>query len=144
MWKVSEKLSLALYNPTQAHQCIKQAWAFAKTLTESGEKLILEVGPMSKTREQEKKYHAMVGEIATQSAHLGSRWMQDDWKRLLLDKFARETGRSHGAIIPNLDNTGVVQVGIQSKKFSKEDGAEFIEWLTAWGVDNGIEWKVQD
>ena len=137
----TEKLTLPLYNPSQAHQCVKQAWEFAKNLTSAGHKLVLEVKPMSKTWEQEEKYHAMIGEIAEQAAHLGSRWMQDDWKRLLLDKFARETGRTHGAIIPNLDNTGVVQVGIQSRKFNKTDGVEFIEWLYSWGAENGIEWK---
>ena len=137
---MTEKLTLLLYNPSQAHQCVKQAWEYAKNLTMAGQKLILEVKPMSKSREQEEKYHAMIGEIANQAAHLGSRWMCDDWKRLLLDKFARETGRTHGSIIPNLDNTGVVQVGIQSRKFTKTDGAEFIEWLYAWGVENGITW----
>lgn len=138
---MSEKLSLPLYNPSQAHNCIKQAWEFAKNLTMAGNKLVLEIKPMSKTREQEEKYHAMIGEIAEQAAHLGSRWMADDWKRLLLDKFARETGRTHGSVIPNLDNSGVVQVGLQSRKFSKGDGIEFIEWLYAWGAENGVQFK---
>jgi len=138
---MTEKLTLSLYNPSQAHKCMQQAWEFAKNLTMAGHKLILEVKPLSKSREQEEKYHAMLGEIATQAEHLGSRWMAEDWKRLLLDKFARETGKSHGAIIPNLDSSGVVQVGIQSRNFSKSDGAEFIEWLHAWGAENGIEWK---
>lgn len=101
--------------------------------------MVLSLVPESKTREQEKKYHAMIGEIAKQAQHLGAKWEFEDWKRLLLDKFARETGRTHGKIIPNLDQTGVVEVGVQSRKFSKVDGSEFIEWLHCWGAENGIE-----
>lgn len=133
-----EKLVLPLYNAQQGYQAIKQGWEFAKTLLLAGNRLVLIIQEVSKTRDQEKKYHAMIGEIATQAEHLGSKWGAEDWKRLLLDKFSRETGRTHGSIIPNLDNSGVVQVGTQSRKFSKSDGIEFIEWLNAWGADNGV------
>ncbi len=88
--------------------------------------------------DQNAKYHAMIGEIAKQAEHLGAKWEADDWKRLVLDKFARETGRSHGKVIPNLDKTGVVEVGIQSRKFNRQDGSDFIEWLHAWGAENGV------
>lgn len=92
-----------------------------------------------KTRAQEEKYHAMIGEIAAQAKHLGATWCAEDWKRLLLDKFARETGRSHGKVIPNLDGNGVVEVGILSRKFGLEDGSEFIEFLNAWAAEHGVE-----
>jgi len=88
----------------------------------------------------QRKYHAMIDEIARQAWHLGSHWESDDWKRLLLDKFARDTGRSHGKVITNLDKTGIVQIGLQSRKFENPDASEFIEWLLAWGVENGIRW----
>lgn len=139
-----EKLTLPLYNAQQGYQAIKQAWEFAKTLLLAGNRLVLIIQEVSKTREQEKKYHAMIGEAAIQAEHLGSKWGAEDWKRLLLDKFSRETGRSHGSIIPNLDHSGVVQVGTQSRKFSKSDGIEFIEWLHAWGAENGVTFKEDD
>jgi len=93
---------------------------------------------------QQRKYHAMINEVAEQAKHLGSQWESDDWKRLLLDKFARDTGRSHGKVIANLDLNGVVQVGLQSRKFNKPDAAEFIEWLMAWGIENGISWPAYE
>jgi NinB protein len=105
----------------------------------AGMGLVLRVEEVSKTREQEAKYHAMIGDISEQAQHLGSKWDADDWKRLLIDKFARETNRTHGRIIPNLDSDGVVEVGILSRKFSRRDAVEFIEWLYAWGAENGCE-----
>ena len=137
---MAERLSMQLWEPQQAHQALGHAWAECiKPMLMAGHRLVLEVKPESKTREQEKLYHALIGEAAKQSQHLGSKWQEEDWKRLLLDKFARDTGRTHGRIIPNLDATGVVEVGVLSRKFSKADASEFVEWLYAWCAENGIE-----
>ena len=86
----------------------------------------------------------MIGEVTEQAQHLGAKWEFEDWKRLLIDKFARDTGRSHGKIIPNLDSSGVVEVGVLSRKFSKADGSEFIEWLNCWGAENGIKYAADE
>lgn len=110
---------------------------FVKAMNMAGHTLVATFSEESKTREQEKKYHGMIGDISEQAQHLGSKWDDADWKRLLLDKFARETGRTGGRIIPNLDSNGVVEVGIVSRKFGKRDANEFIEWLYAWGSENG-------
>lgn len=134
-----DKIQLTLWNPQQGYQELKKAWEWAKSMLMAGHKLTLSIRPETKSREQEEKYHAMIGEISKQASHLGSTWGAEDWKRLLLDKFARETDRVSGKVIPNLDKNGVVEVGLQSRKFSISDGAEFIEWLYAWGAENGIE-----
>lgn len=133
------KQTITLYNAQQGYIALIELCKHAKALLIAGHRLVAEIRPLSKSREQEEKYHAMVGEVAMQAKHLGSSWEPEDWKRLLLDKFARETGRTHGKVIPNLDRTGVVEVGIQSRKFSTTDASEFIEWLHAWGAENGVE-----
>ena len=92
-------------------------------------------------RDQQEKYHAMIGEIAKQAQHLGAKWDNEDWKRLLLNKFAKETGKQQGRIIPNLDGDGVVEVGLLSRRFGKKTASEFIEWLYAWGAENGIDFR---
>jgi len=133
-----DKIQLTLWNPQQGYQELKKAWEWSKSMLMSGHKLTLSIRAESKSRDQECKYHAMIEEISKQASHLGSTWGAEDWKRLLLDKFARETERVSGKIIPNLDKTGVVEVGLQSRKFTVSDGSEFIEWLHAWGAENGI------
>jgi len=37
-----------------------------------------------------------------------------------------------------------VQLGLQSRKFTREQGSEFIEWLLAWAAEKGIEIKGQE
>ena len=116
---------------------IKAMTEFVIAMTQAGHSLVATFSEESKTREQEKKYHGMIGDISEQAQHLGSKWDATDWKRLLVDKFARETGRTSGRIIPNLDSNGVVEVGVLTRKFGKRDAIEFIEWLYAWGAENG-------
>lgn len=92
-----------------------------------------------KSRTQEEKYHAIIGEIAEQTSHLGSKWDTESWKRLLLDAFAKETKRPRGKVIPNLTGDGVVEIGLQSRKFTKADASDFVEWLLWWCSENGVE-----
>jgi len=125
----------------QAQALMNNLWPKVKESLKSGKKLTLEIKQQSKTREQEKKYHAILGEIAQQSKHMGAKWDAEDWKRLLVDKFLRETGFKDSPIIPNLDGTGIVQLGFQTRNFSKEHASEFVEFLLAWCADNGIELK---
>lgn len=136
---MNNKLTIDCWEPVQANKAINtQLWPMLKSMLLAQNRMVIELRQVSKTREAEAKYHAMIGEIASQASHLGAKWSADDWKRLLLDAFARETGRTHGKVIPNLDKTGVVEVGIQSRKFSKSDASEFIEWLYAWAANNGV------
>jgi len=99
----------------------------------------MEIKLVSKTREQEEKYHAMIGDIAKQAQHMGAKWSSEDWKRLLVDQFLRETENIQGKIVPNLDGTGIVQLGLQTRKFTKEQASEFVEWPYAWSAENGID-----
>jgi hypothetical protein len=103
--------------------------------------LSLTISEPKKSREQEEKYHAMIGEIAKQAHHLGATWTSEEWKRLLVDQFCRDTKRKPGKVVPSLDGGAIVQLGIQTREFTKEDGMEFIEWLHAWGAQNGITFK---
>jgi hypothetical protein len=84
-------------------------------------------------------YHAMIGTIAKQAMHHGAKWDAESWKRLLVDRFCKEAGIESGRIIPNLSNDGIVQLGMQTRNFTKEQGSEFIEFLYAWAAEAGIE-----
>jgi hypothetical protein len=104
--------------------------------------LTLEIKESGKTRDQEEKYHAMIGEIAKQAEHFGSKWDAESWKRLLVDQFCKDIGIKTGVVIPNLSGDGIVQLGMQTRKFNKEQASEFVEWLNAWGAEHGVTYEV--
>jgi hypothetical protein len=106
-----------------------------------------------KSRVQEEKYHAMVLDISKQCKFIEQKWEAEEWKRLLIDAFvrvmrneAKEKGEpdpfdGFGKVVPALDGNGFVQLGIQSRNFSKKMAANFIEYLFAWGSWNNVVWS---
>lgn len=126
-----------LRTPEQATSLMQSLWPKVKEAIKGGKQLSLEIKPINKSREQEEKYHAMIGDIAKQAQHMGAKWDAETWKRLLVDKYVREIGL-HSQIMANLDGNGLVQLGFQTRNFTKEQASEFVEWLHSWGANNGI------
>jgi len=126
-----------LEDQAQATSLMKHLWPKVKESLAAGNQLTLEIKPASKSRDQEEKYHAIIGDIAKQAQHMGAKWDAETWKRLLVDKYVREIGLT-SKIMANLDNDGLVQLGFQTRKFTKEQASEFVEFLLAWSAENGI------
>jgi hypothetical protein len=104
-----------------------------------------------KSRIQEEKYHAMIGNIARQYSHAGRKWAAEDMKRLLVHAFKLETKddpdlaeawREMGELelAPALVGGGFVVLGTQTKRFPKVLATAFIEWLYAFGAEHDIRW----
>jgi hypothetical protein len=128
-----------LHNPQQGYAVLKDLWPKIKETLQAGKQLRLEVKKCTRSTDQNQMFHALINKISSEMAKIGSKWTADDWKRLLIDQWAHETGRKVGKVAPSLDGERVVQLGLQSHKFTKEEGSEFIEWLLAWMADKGIE-----
>ena len=128
-----------LQTAEQASDLMRRVWPKVQEALKAGKTLRMEIKSQGKSRDQEEMYHALIGGIAKAMKQVGSTWSADDWKRLLIDQWAHETNRKLGKVAPSLDGERVVQLGLQSRKFSIEDGSEFIEWLLAWAAQKGIE-----
>ena len=128
-----------MQDPKTAIQQVRAMWAKAKPVLESGTALVVEIKRESKTRQQEKLYHTYIGKVAKQARHLNCTYNEEDWKRILVDAYLRETKQSSGQFVLNLDGTGVVQLGLQTRLFTKEQASEFVTWLEAWCAHNGVD-----
>jgi hypothetical protein len=128
-----------LHNSQQAHTVLKDLWPKIKDNLESGKQLRLEIKKATRSTDQNDMFHALIDQVAKAMKGVGSDWSADDWKRLLIDQWANETGRKLGKVAPSLDGQRVVQLGLQSHKFTVEEGSEFIEWLLCWMAEKGIE-----
>jgi hypothetical protein len=105
-----------------------------------------------KTRDQEEKYHAMLGDIAKQSKHLNQVLGLEDWKRLCVAQYAQDCidndiprlneywSKNKFTLMPSLDGRSLVTLGSQTRDFPKYVASGFIEWLMAYGVENNINW----
>ena len=109
----------------------------------------VEVSEPKKKRIQEEKYHAQIGDIAKCCTFMDNKQHRDDWKRLLVDAFAkamRDAGtplHHDGRVMPSLDFERVVQLGIQTHEFLVDEASQFISFLSAWGDEHGVIWSEQ-
>lgn len=108
---------------------------------------VCKVEPAPKSRDQEARYHAMIGDIARAVPIFDRLWDREDMKRLLVDQFVRDMKNSgtplrHGGqVVPSIDGTGIVQLGVQTRDFLKAEASAFIEWLFAFGAEHDIRWS---
>lgn len=108
----------------------------------------------TKSRLQEEKYHAMIGDVAKQVSIPDGRMLPPaSWKRLLVNAFKHETRDDPDLreswclfgddleLIPALNNDGFVAVGEQTRRFNMQLGSAFIEWLYAFGSEYSVRWS---
>ena len=117
---------------------IREVWQRMKQALDSGVPLVMEITRENRSLPQNDLIHSIISQISAQTQHLGSTWDAESWKRLLVDAYTREIGQSSGQVIPNLTGDGIVQLGLQTRKFTKAQASEFSEWLMAWAAQNGV------
>jgi len=127
-----------LDNEAQALALMRSLWPKIKDALNAGRQLTIEVKPAKRTDPQNEKFHAIIGDIAKQAQHMGVKWDAEDWKRLLVQEYCKEKGLAARKVIPNLSGDGIVQLGMQTRKFTKEQASEFVEFLLAWSAENGV------
>ena len=131
-----------LIDEAQAKVLMTGLWPKVIKALQSGKQLSMEIKDATRTCPQNAKFHAMIDEIAQQAQHLGAKWDAESWKRMLVWQFCKDTGLNEGKIVPSLDGSGIVQLGQQTHKFTKEQASEFVEWLHAWGAEHGVVYEV--
>ena len=97
-----------------------------------------------RTLPQNDKMWAMLSEIARQKTHCGRRYTADNWKSIFMHAMGRET-----IFVPSLDGETFFPIGWRSSDLSKEEMSELIEFILAWGAQNGVTfandtWEVPD
>jgi hypothetical protein len=125
----------------------------AQAVAEAPDGYRVTVQPPRKSRDQEERYHAMIGDISKQCRFQGRRLPLQSWKRLLVESMVhvlREEARGQGkpdpfpdtgCVLPSLDGLRIVQVEVLTRDFNKAQGSAFIESLFAFGAENGVEWS---
>ena len=91
-----------------------------------------------RTTDQNARMWAMLTEVARQVKWHGQRLSADDWKLIFLSALKQEL-----RIVPNLDNTGFVQLGRSSSDLSVSEMADLIDLIAAFGARQGVEFADQ-
>jgi len=91
-----------------------------------------------RTLPQNDRMWAMLTDIASQKEHAGRKYSPDQWKVLFMHACGREV-----QFIPALDNGTFIPWGQSSSDLSKQEMTDLIEFMLAWGAENGVHFHDQ-
>ena len=86
-----------------------------------------------RTLPQNDRMWAMLTDVAAQKLHAGRRYTPDQWKVLFMHACGREV-----QFIPSLDNSTFIPWGQSSSDLSKQEMTDLIDFIFAWGAENGV------
>jgi hypothetical protein len=136
---MTERLTIRLWNPVQAHQEIGRAWLWAKAMLTAGHKLVIELRQETRSDAQNRLLHSRLNDIARQIEWAGCKREVDTWKRLLTAAWLRAKGESI-EILPALDGHGVDVVFRHTSKLTRAECSELSEFVMAWGAERDVQW----
>ena len=76
---------------------------------------------------------AKLTDIAAQKEHNGRKYTPDQWKTIFMDAIGREV-----QFIPSLDGKTFIPWGNRSSDLSREEMSNLLDFIDAWGAQNGV------
>ena len=94
---------------------------------------------MTRNLDQNAKFHAMCQDVANQSEFMGRKLSMEQWKVLFISGHAIATNQK-ADVVPGLEGE-FVNIRESSAKMSVSRMASLIEYVTAYGVANGVKFN---
>lgn len=88
--------------------------------------------------EQNAKLWAMLGDVSEQVIWHGKTLSSEDWKHVFTASLRRLT------VVPNLDGTGFVALGLSTSRMSKREFSDLIELIFAFGAERDVVWSNEE
>lgn len=105
-------------------------------MLESCKPLLVDIGPLKRTADQNAKLWPMLRDISQQIPWAGAKRSPETWKDLL-------TAAWHDQLVlPHLyDPNKVVQIGVKTSKLNKKQFSGLVESIYAFGAENHVKWS---
>lgn len=134
-------VSVFFLKPDNARERAAAAWKHACEFLQLGKTVRMRVDECIPTRslEQNAMFHAICGDLSKQKQWAGEWRDTEDWKRLLVDAWARVEAKEQVEMVPSLDGKGVVNLGIQTHKMRVGEMADLITFAQSYCVENEVE-----
>ena len=105
--------------------------------TDENAPFVVEIKVKTRSMEQNDKFHAMLGDIARQATWQGDTYDIYGWKNLLVSAHTIATKQPY-KLVTGIEGE-LVNVRERTSKMGVKRMASLIEYTTAWGVENGVQ-----
>lgn len=93
---------------------------------------VVEIKPPTRNLEQNAALWAKLNEISNQLVWHGRKLDAESWKHIFTSSLKKQD------VVPNLDGTGFVVMGVSTSKMTKAEMSELLELITAFAAQNGV------
>lgn len=140
---MARQFSRTVTNPKAFKSLMDQVWSEAWGRVKTAP-FVITITQVTKSREQEKKYHSQIKDIH-QQAFRGHSY--EAIKALCVSWYAKEKVllgeplKNPGEKVWDWVNDEFVYIRPSTKKFSVKEGSDFIEFLYSFGAEHDIKWS---
>jgi hypothetical protein len=89
----------------------------------------------TRSLDQNSRMWALLADISQQVEWYGKRLTPEDWKHVFSASLRKLT------VVPNLDGTGFVALGLSTSRMSKRELGDLMTLIEAFGAERGVEWS---
>jgi hypothetical protein len=95
---------------------------------------VVTISEPRRNSDQNARMWAMLSDVAGQVDWYGKRLTAEDWKHVFSSSLRKLE------VVPNLDGTGFVALGLSTSRMSVREMSDLIELLFAFGAERGVKW----
>lgn len=107
----------------------------AAYVMEAPDGVIVKFMEPTRSLEQNSRLWAMLHDISEQVDWYGRRLSPEDWKHVFTSSLRKLE------VVPNLDGTGFVALGLSTSKMSVREMRDLIELMMAFGSEKDVKWS---
>lgn len=87
-----------------------------------------------RNNDQNAKLWALLSDVSEQVEWYGKQMTPEDWKHVF------SAGLRKLTVVPSLDGSGFVALGMSTSRLSKREFSDLIELIYAFGSERGVRW----
>ena len=115
------------------HDVARKLAAAQCMIAEDG--FVVEIKPPTRSLEQNARLWSMLNEIAAQVEWYGRKLDSESWKHIFSSSLRKMD------VVPNLDGTGFVALGLSTSKMSKRELSDLMELISAFGAEHDVKFS---
>lgn len=115
-----------------------QIWPQLKASLIAGKRMVLELKPETRSLKQNAVLWARLTDVSEQVDWYGKKLSQADWKHVFSASLAKRE------VVPNLDGTGFVALGMSTSNMTKAELQDLNELIMAFGSNRTppVKWSI--
>lgn len=96
---------------------------------------VVRITPPTRSLEANAALWAKLADISTQITWYNRKLDAESWKHIFTSSLKKQD------VVPNLDGTGFVVMGLGTSKMTKSEMSELLELISAFGAERGVVWS---